>query len=118
GELPPHFISEDLFNDPSLLNYCYNAVQFQLPTTYQLLVAIDPIEEEKLTGVHYHLDDKGWGSYYLQQLGKDTNRAIPVLEIVSTGPSLIGQFEINTLPIDSAMTKQLRQEAVLNDYNS
>lgn len=118
GELPPHFISEDLFNDPSLLNYCYNAVQFQLPTTYQLLVAIDPIEEEKLTGVHYHLDDKGWGSYYLQQLGKDTNRAIPVLEIVSTGPSLIGQFEINTLPIDSAMTKQLRQEAGLNDYNS
>lgn len=118
GDASQIFMTEYLINDESLLNYCFNAVQFQLPTTYQLLVAIDPIEEEKLTGVSYPLDGSGEGAYHISQLGGDRDRVIPVLEISSSEPSLIGQFEVHELPIDAEKTKELREEAGLEPEGS
>ena len=44
---------EYLVNHWDLIDSCFNEIGFPLATTYHLLVAIDPVEEEKLTSISF-----------------------------------------------------------------
>lgn len=109
----------DIIASNSLSNYCtFTTVQFPLPSTYHLLVGIDPIEEGKLTGIVFNgIDEEqlNQGHAYLYLNNFNNATPIPVLESKKGTISLYLSGSIDTLGIGPQETKKYRNRLGLVD---
>lgn len=113
---------EALFNDPSLLNSCRdNVAMFPLPTSYNLLVGVDPEQEEALTGVSFapiktSSNSRGWGSL-VQSDFLPNARTIPILEIEENGVAIEASITIDLLNISPEDTQKFRERNGLQNVS-
>lgn len=126
GTLPPAykrlFPKFEIIYSESLLNLCTGqAIQFPLPVTYHLLVGIDPVEEEKLTGIVFDgIDEEnpktGYGA--LNQSAYPNSTLIPVLDSKAATVSVNLNVSMDQLDIGPEDTKNYRDELeLLDEYN-
>ena len=93
-------------NDDALLNRCFDGhAGFALATTYHLLVAIDPLEEEKLTNIAFdsinpESPKKDWGNALVRLL--PNAESVPVIEILNTKSPLKGDLQAESLEMTPA----------------
>ncbi|MBP3041191.1 ABC transporter permease [Bacillaceae bacterium Marseille-Q3522] len=118
--LPVNF--ESIYIDNSTGNFCYDNASYKLPATYQLIVGVDPVEEEALTGIPLNFLKSGWeSSMYssFQELGiTDNFSEIPIIELDYGGVNLEADVTIESLPLTSEDTKQYRKQlSLVNDIN-
>ncbi|MGG0719203.1 ABC transporter permease [Robertmurraya massiliosenegalensis] len=109
---------ENIFS-MSLVELCTGeAVQFPLPVTYHLLVGIDPLEEEKLTGIVFDgIDEEkpktGYGGMYQSAYPNAT--LIPVLDNKDSFVPVELTGTIDRLDIGPEDTKNYRDVLGLSD---
>ncbi|MEK4145645.1 ABC transporter permease [Robertmurraya sp. FSL W8-0741] len=103
----------------SLLNLCTGeAVQFPLPVTYHLLVGIDPVEEEKLTGIAFEgINEENPKSGYaaMNQSAFPHATLIPVLDNQDATVSVELHALTEELDIGPEDTKKYRNALELSD---
>ncbi|KGA97539.1 hypothetical protein AJ85_08050 [Alkalihalobacillus alcalophilus ATCC 27647 = CGMCC 1.3604] len=111
GSYIPLVTNEDMF-----FYLDWRHALFPLPVTYHHLVAIDPLEEEKLTTIDFtdiiFGEEKkgraqGFGS---SQEILDTVEIIPVLQLQDSGISVNMNIEIGELPFNEEDTKIFEEE--------
>lgn len=104
---------ESLYNDPALMNFCRDDVaMFPLPTTYNLLVGIDPEQEEALTKISFEpirkdTTERGWGAK-VQSDFLPHAKTIPVLELKHDGVSIEADITTDLLDIRPEDTQVYR----------
>lgn len=109
---------ETLVSNNELLNSCTEVAMFPLPQTYNLLVGIDPTEEQKLTGLLFDFGKSGWGSTVKTDLGLSKASVVPIIEIVSEGGSLEAELEIDSIEMRAEDTKKIREQfGLVNNPN-
>lgn len=113
--------SDKLFNNPDLLNYCTDKISmYPMVPTYHLLVGIDPIEEEKLTGISFSginpdAPKMGWGTMYARDLPNAT--AIPVISVIDSRQTLLAKFSIDKLDLTQEDIEIFRERVGLPNNN-
>src|SRR5690606_14238505 len=113
--------SDKLFNNPDLLNYCTDKISmYPMAPTYHLLVGIDPIEEEKLTGISFSginpdAPKMGWGTMYARDLPNAT--AIPVISVIDSRQTLLAKFSIDKLDLTQEDIEIFRERVGLPNNN-
>ena len=120
-EGPNNFIQkfEPIYTDEDLHNICTSSSYYELPPTYHLIVGIDPLEEEALTGISFpeiHDDAaaSGWGKTYNTSFNFFTE-VVPVMEIADEGVSLEVDSTIETLDMTVDDTLALRKKYSVDD---
>lgn len=122
---PVHPKYEFFTDNRELLNYCKDeAPNFLMPSTYQLVVGIDPEEEEKLVGVSFDKIDPEQTirgpAYQFQQNGFPNSPLLPVLEIEGPSPTLKANVTAATLDIEPTEVVALRERydigSTVDDY--
>lgn len=99
-ESPHTMYFEEVFADRALLNECYKTSRIDLPSTYHLLVGIDPEEEEKLTGISFEFIRTGWGNIVKADYNFTNAKMIPILEFDHEGGvSLSLEATVDHLPV-------------------
>ncbi len=112
------FGADFLFSHEELLNHCTDKVaMFPMPPTYHLLVGIDPVEEEKLTGISFSSinpdsPNMGWGRMYASELPNAT--AIPIISVLDSRPTLTAKFSIDELVLTQENIEEFRERIGLS----
>lgn len=123
GTLPPEYKVlypkfENIYSE-SLINLCTGlGIQFPLPVTYHLLVGIDPVEEEKLTGIVFEgIDEENpkTGIGAMNQSAFPNSTLIPVLDSKAATVAVELNASIDQLDIGPEDTKKYRNELGLSD---
>lgn len=112
-------------NDYDLFNRCSDGhAGFILPTTYHLLVAIDPIEEEKLTNLSFDAINpenpkKNRGNALIKLL--PNAESVPIIEVTNSKSGLKADIHAESLEITSSdleiMIEDYLQEQGLENYD-
>lgn len=113
---------EYAINHEDLLNECTEeTIGFPLATTYHLLVAIDPDEEEKLTNISFDPINSeapkiGWGQDIANLFPNATT--IPIIEILNSRSALKAKQQVESLELTTNDVEDLRKEyGIGNKYS-
>ena len=112
---------EYLFSRHEMVINAYDVAVFPLPTSHHLLVGIDPVEEEKLTGIIFNdiLDGSarpGPGTWMVNNNPiYEGAFAVPVAQLENVTTPFDTKVTIDWLPIDKKQTQALRDNYGLND---
>lgn len=112
--------NEYLISHKDLLNECTDKkAAFLLPDTYHLLVAIDPEEEEKLTGVSFSDIDPdspkmGLGAMFVRDSFPDA-KAVPVIEVLDGKTSVKAKLRIDELELSRKDIQKFRERLGLSE---
>ncbi|MGE8205164.1 ABC transporter permease [Heyndrickxia sp. NPDC080065] len=110
---------DSIYNDKKLMNNCTEVAMVPLPTTYNLLVGIDPEQEEALTGISFDNIDEEYPYEGLRAAWKYSTKSkgkvIPVIQLEEGKSAIETAITIDTLDINPAKTKELRVKIQLDD---
>ncbi|NCU18513.1 FtsX-like permease family protein [Pallidibacillus pasinlerensis] len=113
---------EYAINHEDLLNECTEeTVGFPLATTYHLLVAIDPDEEEKLTNISFapinsEAPKIGWGQDIANLFPNATT--IPIIEILNSRSALKANLQVESLELTDNEVENFRKDYGIGNESS